>query len=409
MLTTSNKRKKILIIRQSEPISIDDRKARRWRANLIHGYCSAAYKETILITSTFDHYTKRQRFDRSTLRMIDGNKYYFIKTPGYCKNQSIARLFDHFIFGVKVFFHLIANRKEIKKIFTSFPTIEATFFSIVFGKINKTPVIVDVRDLWPDLFFDFAKGSVFKTIALRLFLFPYSVVTRLVFSLAEVVTAPTHSYLKWSKDKSFLETKVKKYHVLPMAYPDCSDYDSQFMYALNKRAKGQYVCVFIGTLNQMFDFDPLKEAASINSHVLFIIAGDGDNRKQLEINFSQYDNVHFIGWINQREICTLMQHAHFGLAPYIDIDNFSKHVPNKIVEYMSESLIILYSVRGEIDALLHSCGVRYENGLSLGNSIQKITKDPNALKERSCNTKALYKNTFSANKVYKDFVDNFLL
>jgi hypothetical protein len=409
MLITPNKRKKILIIRQSEPISINDRKARKWRANLIHEYCSAAHEETILITSTFDHYTKKQRFNRSTFRIIDGNKYYFIKTPGYYKNQSIARLFDHSIFGFKVFFYLIASRKEIKKIFTSFPTIEAAFFSIVFGKINKTPVIVDVRDLWPDLFFDFAKGSVFKTVALRLFFFPYSIVTRLVFSLAEVVTAPTYSYLEWSKEKSFLGTKAKKYRILPMAYPDCSDYDSQFIHELNKRVKGQYMCVFIGTLNQMFDFDPLKDAASINSHVSFIIAGDGDNKKQLETNFSQYNNVHFIGWINQREICTLMQHSHFGLAPYIDINNFSKHVPNKIIEYMSESLIILYSVKGEIDTLLHSCGVRYENGLSLGDSIKKITESPKVLKKKSYNTGLLYKNNFSANKVYKDFVDNFLL
>ena len=104
MLITPNKRKKILIIRQSEPISINDRKARKWRANLIHEYCSAAHEETILITSTFDHYTKKQRFNRSTFRIIDGNKYYFIKTPGYYKNQSIAGYLIILYSGLRYFF-----------------------------------------------------------------------------------------------------------------------------------------------------------------------------------------------------------------------------------------------------------------------------------------------------------------
>ena len=109
-----------------------------------------------------------------------------------------------------------------------------------------------------------------------------------------------------------------------------------------------------------------------------------------------------------------MKYSDFALAPYIPIDNFEMHVPNKIIEYLSEGLPIIYSVKGEIELLLKDCGLRYdatasaESNLCFENVIDKILSDNRFLESLSSNARQLFKNEFRAEIVYKNFITSFL-
>ena len=104
-----------------------------------------------------------------------------------------------------------------------------------------------------------------------------------------------------------------------------------------------------------------------------------------------------------------MQSSDFALAPYIPIDNFKMHVPNKIIEYLSEYLPILYSVSGEMDILLKNCGLRYDPSCKnkeffFENLVSKILYDKYLLRDMSINAEKLFKDEFKAETVYKKFI-----
>lgn len=403
--------KYILIVRQSEPLWIDDEGARLWRGSLIQKYCQSLDFNSVYLTSTFSHYGKKQRFLKTSwLDKEKKNSFLFLKTPGYKSNISMSRFIDHMVFGFKAGIFIIRERKKIKTIFASHPTVDGAYVSVILGRLFGIKVIVDVRDLWPDLFYDIVSKGPISKLLLKLALFPYALMTITTFSIARNISAPTESYLEWAKNKS-LSKKEKTLIKLPFAYPRSKRNNPTIRPKFLNDYKGYKVCVFIGTLNEnMFDFSVITSAVrKFNKKVVFVIAGDGSGRSTLEKHFYDNKNVVFPGWLSKNELSSLMQFSDFALAPYIPIDNFKMHVPNKIIEYLSESLPILYSVSGEMDLLLKNCGLRYDPSYSnkelfFENIVGKILNDNYLLKNMSINAEKIFEDEFEAEVVYKRFI-----
>ncbi len=404
-----------LIIRQSEPLWIDDNDTRLWRASLIHKYCQNLNYNSVFLTSTFSHYNRKQRFLKTTwLSKNENNSFVFIKTPGYKRNISISRFIDHLVFGFKAGVFIIKERKNINTIFTSHPTVDGAFIATILGRFFCIKVIVDVRDLWPDLFYDILGKSLIKRAILKLALLPYNLMTILTFSLVQNVSAPTQTYLEWANCKS-LTKKKKNLIKLPFCYPTSYRNSLNIQPKFLKGYKGYKVCVFIGTLNgNMFDFDPITTAVKkYNKQVVFVIAGEGNGKSALQKHFHNEKNVLFPGWLSKEEILNLMNFSDFALAPYIPIDNFKMHIPNKIIEYLYGGLPIIYSVKGEMDLLLKNCGFRYDKNARKGsnlcfeNVVDKILSNNKLLELLSNNAKQLFKNEFRADIVYKNFITTF--
>jgi len=401
-------KKKILIVKQSEPLFVDDPGTRPWRAFLIQQYANKEGMKTTYLTSTFDHYTKNMRYKSTS--MVEGKfgKYVFLKTPGYSQNISLARIWDNCIFGFKVFLHIFRNRKDIEVIFVAFPTIESAFFASLAGRLLGKKVITDVRDLWPDIIvestnFNFLSRLLFKTLLL-----PYFIMARLTFLLTDSISAPTQSYLDWAKSRTLWKGD-NKFLKLPFGYASCKnkDFDFNFEAILEKQIKDRRVCMFAGTLNKMWNFEPLMHAAkSLEGEILFLIAGDGSEKEKLELEFSSNSNVIFLGWLGKEKLCSLMRLSTFGLAPYLPLDNFRKNIPNKIIEYLSSSLIVIYGLDGEIDSLLNGIGLRYlpEDQNSLRNVLNNALESPVDLLKKSTASQVLFQDSFDAEYVYTSFV-----
>jgi len=400
--------KKLLIVKQSEPLFIDNVNTRLWRASMIQKYASKEGMKTTYLTSTFDHYTKKMRFKSTSMVERKFGKYVFLKTPGYSKNISLARIWDSCVFGVKVFLHIFINQKDIDVIFVAFPTVESAFFASLSGKFLGKKVVVDVRDLWPDVIIDSLSPNFISRIIFQVLLLPYYIMARLTFLMADSISAPTQSYLDWAKARS-LGGCSKMLLKLPFGYAACenNEFDPKFEAVYENQIKGRKICMFAGTLNRMWNFEPLMYAAkSLENDVLFLIAGDGSEKERLELEFSSCSNVIFLGWLGKEGLCSLMRLSTFGLAPYLPLNNFNKNVPNKIIEYLSSSLIVVYSLGGEIDSLLDGIGLRYapESPNSLRNVLHDTLNSPSDLSKKSLASQALFQDFFDAKAVYTSFV-----
>lgn len=126
---------KVLLIRHSEVNPLDGKSPRLLRTGQLAKYLDAEGIDVIWLTSTFNHFNKTQRrIKKSQFKLFTGSLIEFIYTPGYNSNLSIARLFDHFIFGIKSFIFVLRKKEKVDVIITSYPTITSSFLIALYGK-----------------------------------------------------------------------------------------------------------------------------------------------------------------------------------------------------------------------------------------------------------------------------------
>ena len=159
-----------MIIQTGEPLEIDGGSPRPMRAmNLSAALVRNGHRVTI-VSSRFYHQEKRHR-DVDTIVRDGATKTILLNSPGYTSHIGIARLWDHLVLGFKLN-KFLENLTEVPDLlFVGYPPVEVGFFAVRWAKKNSVPTILDVKDLWPDLFVEKVPTPL-KSLA-RFCLFPY--------------------------------------------------------------------------------------------------------------------------------------------------------------------------------------------------------------------------------------------
>ena len=143
---------KIWLVQANEPMPKVDRNQRLFRTGLLAEELNKRGHDITWFATTFDHYTKTQRFSENTTVSINENyKLEFIWAPSYKKNISLRRIINHKYMALG-FRKIIVDMDKPDLIYCSFPTIEFAEECMKYGKKHNVKVIVDIRDLWPDIF-----------------------------------------------------------------------------------------------------------------------------------------------------------------------------------------------------------------------------------------------------------------
>ena len=91
--------------------------------------------------------------DHSLFReeMEDGVEYTFVKSRDY-KGNGMDRVINmaDLPFQMWKTMKLFYKKKKPDVIYTSSPDLFVAFFALIFGRKHKIPVVVEVRDLWPE-------------------------------------------------------------------------------------------------------------------------------------------------------------------------------------------------------------------------------------------------------------------
>ena len=411
---------KIWLIQRSEVTPIDKGNYRLLRTASIAENIVKAGHEVILWTSDFNHFDHEHRFKKSKLVKYKHNYHIqFLKSIGYTKNFSIRRYIDD-IYVAKSFTKLALKKDLPDTILVSMPSIELTSSVIKYAKKNKVPVYVEIRDLWPDIFFDVAP------ILVKPFVLFFSIFLnqKLKNSLknADGIIGITESYLNWAL-KKINRRKSLKDIVIQMGYKKdkSNDYlnETHFKKILKKFSflkKFQLVTTFIGTIGKTNDLDKVLEAAKLlrnkNMSISFVIAGKGENYSKLLKKYSYLENVYFVGWLDADEIRILLSKSHLGYLPYINSINYKFNIPNKPSEYLSEGLHLALSLKeGEIFDLIdtNKIGFSYRNNSQiLVNKLEEFYMNKNKFNEYKLESLRVFRNYFDADRVYTKLT-NFLI
>lgn len=369
-------------------------------------------------TSTFSHTRKTQRFKTDTdINIRDNYKIKLLHSPGYRKNISIARLYDHVVLA-KRFGKIALEAKNPDIILCSMPTIELSLAATQYGKRLNVPVVLDVRDMWPDIFLEVVPSwanGIGRVILSPLF--------RNLKQACEDATAffgITQDFLDWGlgyagrKRNSFDAVFHHGYSPVKPTDSEIAKAESFWkQHGISKDNTGFIVC-FFGYLGRQFEIETVLEAANkvrnSKPDIRFVLCGNGDSFEHDKTMAKDLNNVVFPGFVGHSEIWTLMRMASVGLAPYKSTLNFTGSLPNKVGEYLSAGLPVISSLKGELEKLLERdhCGITYPNSDSqkLANILLDLHENRKKLGDMGGKAGQVFGGKFDAQRVYGDLIDH---
>src|SRR5439155_9149672 len=145
---------RVWLITVGEPLPVDGTGDRPYRTGLLARFLIEAGHEVLWWSSTLDHIRKRLRAPESvSLDVEDKLRLVLLHGMPYRRNVSISRLINHI--GIAREFERLAPAQPRPDIIVcSLPTLELSDAATRFGGEHGIPVVLDVRDLWPDIFVD---------------------------------------------------------------------------------------------------------------------------------------------------------------------------------------------------------------------------------------------------------------
>jgi len=362
-------------------------------------------------TSRFDHSGKRH-FDAPAGERAasQGLSLWLLSARGYQKNISIARLVDHFQVGV-------AFRRGVRReaapdiILCSFPTIELSLAAASFGQRRQIPVVLDVRDLWPDVFLDFAPR--FLRPLARGALAPYFSAARCALGRAAAIVAVSTGYLEWGVGGA-RRAPTEWDRVFPLGYATqqtrASVGRSSAKHGLAKfgARADRVTCIFSGSFGRTYDLSPILELAdSLESEGFqFLICGEGEQGERWRRQAAGSGNVFFTGWLQRQDLELLLQASDIGVAAYAA--GAPQGIPNKVIEYLAAGLPVVSSLSGEAEDLLSAehCGLTYDvsDPDTLRSALLRLREASERNRMADCAAR-VFNERFRAEHVYAEFAD----
>lgn len=360
--------------------------------------------------SAFDHFQKDWIYRCDTEIII--NERYKIKTLkgcGYKKNISLARLWDHRIISKK-FKRVAPLEKKPDIIIASLPSHDLAYEAIVFAEENRIPILVDIRDQWPDLFLKHVP-LVLKNLA-RIVLRKDFLMTKKTLRGATGIISMMDEILEWG-----LECAQRNLwwtdNVFYLGYKINNSLDNKdFKKFANtlKQLKDKFVVTFIGTFSEYHNPSVLLECASRlkdNDKIHFVLAGDGQYMPTIQNKAASFPNLTLTGWINQAEIDALLKTSDVGVCT---TNHPAYFFPNKAFAYFSAGLPVISSFQGTIKNIIekHQVGFYYppNNDRSLVGYILKLANDKILYGDISKRSKKLFNKFFDANIIYNNYADH---
>jgi len=410
---------RIWLVTIGEPLQIIDGKDRLHRTGMLAKLLVQKGHKVVWWTSTFDHVRKVHRFNSDTTINESNNfKIKLLHSIGYKKNISIFRFINHYLIGCK-FYKYAQEELRPDIILSSLPTLKLSLSAVKYGKKMNVPVVLDMRDMWPEVFLDFIPSWA-KGMARILFLPMYIMLSKACIGATHIIGI-TPGFVNWGvKCASRNPTSLDK--SFPLGYKenapkkkDIEDAERFWAkYGLSKNSNEFNTC-FFGNLGHSFvpEFinviNAAKEIKNKNYPIRFIICGSGVNLDFYKKKSEGCYNIIFPGWVNETQIWTLLRMSSVGLLPYQNSKSFVISLPNKSIEDLSAGVPIVSSLKGVLGDLLnnYNCGTTYEseNTDDLTSKLIYLFNHPKILKEMSKNAYTLYKNKFVAEKVYNDMIN----
>ena len=170
-----------------EPFIFFDKDARLHRVGHLIELCKKFNIDYKVWTSNFYHQKK-------TFFSENDDKFEIIKSIGYKKNISAFRILDNFLLGIKIYLKLRKSKFKDDIFVCAFPIPEVCFAVSIFCKQKNIPLIIDLRDLWPQVFYNLFENK-FLLILVKIIFYYQELMNRYIFKNATSIFSITETFI----------------------------------------------------------------------------------------------------------------------------------------------------------------------------------------------------------------------
>jgi len=406
---------KVWVVKIGEPLPTDGDAARLNRAGLLADTLVARGHEVTWWASDFDHARKARRPSSRRVEVLS-DRYRIVQLHGrpYRRNVSPLRLHNHRQVALD-FRHEVRNAPVPDVIVTAYPTINLSLESVRYAQAHAVPVVVDVRDLWPDIFLDLLPRALRRPG--RAAIAGMFRKKRKVFTGADAILGTSEAFVQWGLDaagraRGPLDRAFAHGYPRPALSADSRHAAEQFWHQqFSGDIPARVICFFGNFAEHVLDLaTPIAAAralAAAGDQVHFVFCGAGPSLARMRALAADVPRTYFPGRVGQAEIGVLMAKASAGLLPYTPRWDFESTIPNKVIEYLSGGLPVLSCLDGESHRLLADggCGVFYTPGDAegLARHVRALLQDEAGRARMSRQASALFAARFDAAHVYHEY------
>jgi len=298
-----------------------------------------------------------------------GIKYIFIKTAYYEKNDNkrIKNWMDYYNNSIKVASSMIESGDKPDILIGSSPHPLAMMSAIKIGNRFGVPVINEVRDFWPEVFFlngRVKENGVLGKILLR--------GERYIYENSDSLIFLKEGDFNYVIDRGWDTNSNGKINLNNINYINNGVDIESYQKKMSNKFKDidldshSFKCVYTGSLRMVNNIDNILDAAKLllnYEDISFLIYGDGEYKEKLlsRIKNEGLSNVKIKGYIDNKYIPYVLSKADVNILNYSDKYKRDRgNSSNKIFEYMASGKPIISTVK-----MGYSFITRYNLGLEL--------------------------------------------
>lgn len=393
---------------------------RMWRSNTLAEILADGGNDVVRWRSAFSHQAKIFLSQGNYAETHDNYVQRFIACTPYRRHVGFARIRSHFSLAHN-FTRSAIGEPQPDLIHVGNVPIELAHAAVRFGQATKRPVLVDIRDLWPDVYVDLLPLPRLRPVSRSL---AHALSWKLKWTLrnATGITALTEPYLDWALTLAG-RRRSSADAVVPMCYPVRNRIpDPTILNAMRSRigltkddgVRDEIVLTYLGNISYQSDFEMAIEAAKLLAvravPVRLVIAGSGPRESELREAARALPNVSVPGWLDGKELDALLHLSDVGLIAFHPSQNYLLNIPNKFPEYLAAGLAVACGLGGQMGSMTERarCGISFAPGdaTGLADALTGLVAAPTRLAAMKDAAAALHRQYFDAQNIFPSFAQH---
>jgi colanic acid biosynthesis glycosyl transferase WcaI len=260
-------------------------------------------------------------------------------TAGYF-NRFV--LFANFLL-LSLFFvsKILKTTGKISLVYSIAPIIFSSFIGYVYSRLNKCLFIYEVSDLWPEELVEFKSHLSFVIFSIG------RIVAKFSYVLPHIIVTISHlaaeHVIKTYKPKATVH--VLPIGVEPSKFPkktkECARIELIRNNLISDTVKNKFIVLYAGLISKATKVDNLVHVANNlqqqDSEIVFLIVGDGEEKKKLEKLTSKYKikNLFLLPFQPRDMIPTFISASDLCVVSLPSTAIFGVDVPTKFYEYLA--------------------------------------------------------------------------
>ena len=366
------------------------------------------------VLTGFPNYPQGKLYDGYKLKLFQKENIEGIsvlRVPLYAShdNSAFKRVLNYASFAVSATLYGIFLTKKADVIYAYHPPLTVDMAALLIKLFRKTPVVLDIQDMWPDTLK--ATGMIGNEKLLNI----VDSLCKVVYRYADHIVVLSPGFKQLLEKRNVAASKVS------VIYNWCDESSLNSVSELSADNKqllnNKFNIVFAGNMGKAQSLDTVIEVAQqlkSELEIQFVFVGQGTETQRLKqiCKDNQLNNVKFIPQMPMQKVGAILRKAD-ALLVYLRNDPlFEITIPSKTQAYMAIGKPIIIGVAGDASNLVQEadCGVVVtpEDTLSLKEGILKLYHlERDKAEEMANKAKIFYQSNLSITTGVKQFIDVF--